>query len=211
MLRTFIDGTESYLLEHGEESLSVRKLCQTLHYNSTLLYYYFKTLDHLLFYVIVKKTAPLFLSLDEVQEASLSPWDAVIKGVEVFVDELFTKPNDYYRLLFGPCSPCLSETILILNSVYCEREPVDVRSLPFYRLPDGKYAMPHVDRCVEDGYIGIHLSDRIKEMFEIILKGMLAKTLASPSEEYCRAAARRTFEYTRIFIERHRTPVGLPL
>lgn len=211
MLRTFIDGTESFLLEHGEEALSVRKLCQALHYNSTLLYYYFETLDHLLFYVIVKKTTPLFHFLDEIQAASLSPWDAVIKAVEAFVYEVFKNPHDYYRLFFGPCSIRLTETIRILNAAYCEREQVDVRALPFYRLPDGEYAMPHVDRCVEGGYIGIHFSDRITEMFEIFLKGMLAKSLASPSEDTCREAARRTYEYTRIFIERHRTPVGLPL
>lgn len=211
MLRTFIDGTELYLMEHGEEALSVRKLCQALHYNSTLLYYYFLTLDHLLFYVIAKKTTPLFRSLELMQSRSLTPWDAVIKGVDAFVGEVFKNPHDYYRLFFGPCSPHLAETINVLNAVYCEREPVDLRSLPFYRLPGGEYAMPHVDRCVEDGYISIHFSDRIKEMFEIFLKGMLAKSLATPSEEYCREAARRTFEYTRIFIERHRTPIGLPL
>ncbi|MCT4594791.1 MAG: TetR/AcrR family transcriptional regulator [Anaeromicrobium sp.] len=205
----FIDTAFRIAQKESFTSISVRRLAKDTNYNSSTLYYYFKSFENLMAYVSLKYLGGFYKEQWLIEETYINSTDRYIRTWELFIKYAIKYPNQFNMLIFGKCSKDLEEIFKTYSEIYPNEQVLDYSLFPIFRNRDNHCEIPLLDQCIGHGYVKSKSKTKIIELMESILKTLIEKAIDTVDETTLEDLAKRNNEYVRMFLSHYQTPIGI--
>lgn len=93
--REIMTAARELFVEHGYDSVSMRKVADKIEYSPTTIYLYFKDKKDLLINICEETFAHLHQSLEKIENASGDPLVCLKKGMRAYIEFGLQHPSDY--------------------------------------------------------------------------------------------------------------------
>lgn len=182
----FITAADEIIQEFGIERATVRNIAKRAGYNSSTIYNYFNSLEHLIFFTKISHLEEYTERLYNEISDDLHPLDQFVKIWRIFSEEAFKNPNDFYDLFFSKFSFELSDSLALYYKIYPERlNTSNTRLKAMLNEKDiYKRNMTLMNDCIENGcFINIKDAKRINELMILTFRGLLDMFLETKSKD----------------------------
>jgi AcrR family transcriptional regulator len=100
--REILAAARELFVEHGYESVSMRKVAEKIEYSPTTIYLYFKDKQDLLINLCEETFAQLHQSLEKIENASGDLLVCLRKGMRAYIEFGLQHPSDYMLVFVTP-------------------------------------------------------------------------------------------------------------
>lgn len=107
----FIEATQELILNEGIENLSIKKIADTVGYNTATIYNYFEDLEELILYSSIDYLKIYLKDLKSEINSNMKAIEMYETIYKVFVHHSFEKPEIFHTLFFGKYSYKLEKII----------------------------------------------------------------------------------------------------
>jgi AcrR family transcriptional regulator len=158
--REIMNAARELFVEHGYDSVSMRKVADKIEYSPTTIYLYFKDKQDLLISICEETFAQLHHALENIENQGRDPLVCLKKGMRAYIEFGLNHPNDY--------------TMVFITSP--ENYDAELAEEYKYEGSMGQRAFSHlvtmVTQCIQEGKIKKGDPDTISQTIWASLHGL---------------------------------------
>ncbi len=205
-MREYINAVDEIIKTEGKKAVTIRSLAKKLNYNSSLLYKYFKSVDHLLFIHSMGNLSSYAKRLEKEVYSITNPLDRFFGIWKLFAEESFNSPNEYYTLFFTDKSDSFNDTVKLYYEIFphiLDNTPEEVMPMLLERhIYKRDYRALEV--CAKHGYLRWKDLDDINYMIMLMYQGLLVRARDNLLEYSKEESLDRLMRYIRVVIDSYR-------
>ncbi len=208
-MKEYINAVDEIIKSEGKSAVSIRSLAKKLNYNSSLLYKYFKSVDHLLFIHSMGHLSSYAKRLEKEVYSIEDPLERFFGIWKLFAEESFHSPDEYYTLFFTDKSDLFNDTVTLYYEIFphiLDNAPEEVMPMLLERhIYKRDYRALEV--CAKHGYLRWEDLDDINYMIMLMYQGFLVRARDNLLEYSKEESLERLMRYIRVVIDSYRIDI----